>query len=257
MNDFEACRRDCQIGAKAVQNLLAAWTIFRRLCSDESFDSLLTSSLFATGVMRYAKPFTQARMEGGSGRYPLARLEATPSFSREMHAQLMSLRDTLIAHDDFTKIEPKLLFISIRPGPGKFSVPVQICVSNKCVSHPADRKDIEPIRDHAGLALRAITDFLGSDLGKLRNIALADPSGIPKPKYTNLYDTMNVPAGGAHFQFPDLNNDVWLVPSEPDFSLVQNGFRYDQMRIEWRFGGPEVIKLPDGCQLHIAPKKGH
>lgn len=52
---------------------------------------------------------------------------------------------------------------------------------------------------------------------------------------------------------PDLSDDPWLTPPEPDFSDVHNGFQYETVSLRREFYGHQKIKLPDGGWAEIKP----
>jgi len=64
---------------------------------------------------------------------------------------------------------------------------------------------------------------------------------------------MDIPADGARLAQPDINNEPWLNPGEPDYSTVHNGFIYETLRLKRDFHGPETIKLPEGTSFKISP----
>lgn len=256
MEEFVALRRNCQIGAKAAQNIRGSLTIFEKLCGADKFDHVIVGSLFCSGVIRYAKPFSQTKSADGDARYPSKLLSDAPGFSTEKHEQIILLRNTLIAHDDFTKIEPRLLFMSINPSGTDFSIPMSIAVANKCISHPSNDEDIQAIKKHVSAAFSAITNILWDDIAKLRALIIDKPSCLADAPYKGHYGTVDIPTSGIKLDRPDFSNDPWLVPTHPDFSLVQNGFRYEQLRVQRDFNGPEVIKLPNGDEFHISPREG-
>src|SRR5437899_9433594 len=116
MNEYLRCRRDCQIGVKAYQNIRASLLAFERLCTlVESDDHLLLSSVFHMGVIRYAKPFLGAESGAGLVSYPTQQLRKVSGFSMEIHRHLLTVRNTLIAHDDFDQIEPRILIFGFNP----------------------------------------------------------------------------------------------------------------------------------------------
>ena len=143
--------------------------------------------------------------------------------------------------------------MSLNPTGTDFIIPTAIAIANKCVSHPAEIKDIEAIKKHVTATFNSITSELWTDLAKLRALVIADPSRLAEAPYRAHYGTFDVPATGARLNRPDFSADPWLVPTEPDFSFVQSGFRYEQLRVQRDFNGPEIVKLPNGDEFHFTP----
>lgn len=56
-------------------------------------------------------------------------------------------KHTLVAHNDFNHISPRILTMCICPQDTNFQIPVSITVANKSISHPAD-KPPRPVGSH-------------------------------------------------------------------------------------------------------------
>jgi hypothetical protein len=253
MSEFLRRKRDCQIGIKAAQNLKGALGAFEKLCSNEIRDDVIRASLFSNAVVRYGRPFAQTKLEEGRTRYPLARVNNSQGFSSDLHEHLVLLRNTLVAHDDVSVIEPRLLFKSIKVAENDVTIPIAMAISNKCLSYPESVEDIQKMKIHVEATLRAVAHFLSDDLKELRAFVIANPHEVPKPSFQENRGAVDVPVEGMDFHFRDFSDEAWLVIKEPDFSLVENGFHYEQIRAERSFPGPEVIKLANGDECHITP----
>ncbi len=255
MNDFLRFRRNCQLGVKAYQNIRVSLLAFERLCTlIDSDDSLLLSSIFHMGVIRYAKPFLNAEAGTGVVRYPIKWLKKTSGFSMNVHEHLIMVRNTLIAHDDFDQIEPRLLTFGFTPEGSTNHILTSIVVGNKCIAYPADLDSTRKIQHHIAVALSSVQQKLFDDLGGLRFVRMTHPDQARQAeRYSQHYGTQEIPAGGTRLTQPDFMNDKWLDVEEPDFSAIHNGFRYEGIRIRRDFYGPEKFQMPNGDEFEIMP----
>lgn len=255
MNEFARCRRDIFLGIKAFQNIRASLSALERLCyMVDSDDHLVLSSLFHMAVIRYVKPFLNTETGGGPASYPLKHLKANPNFSMKVHEHLKEIRNTLIAHDDFEQVEPRLLFFGIKLPGVDFLVPTKIVVSNKCISHPSDLDGVEIMKKHVVSVLDSVASKIGYDIQVLRSIKIEKPEQAKEmEKYSKSYGQQDIPKEGARLLEPDLANEQWLDPKEPDFSEIHHGFRYEKITMKQDFHGPERIKLPNGYEIEINP----
>ncbi len=255
MNEFLLCRRDCFISIKAFQNVRAALYSFERLCAlVNSKDDILVSSFFYMGVIRYAKPFLRARSSSGFLIYPISQLKKRKDFSLNIHNHIIEIRNTLIAHDDFEQIEPRILSFGIKPEGLDITIPTSVTIANKCISHLADLGGALRIKEHISNVFRAIQDKLSSDIKRFREISIKRPEQAKEAeRHSKNYGKVHIPIGGKHLNPPDFMNDEWLNPVEPDFSEVHSGFRYENIKARMDFWGPESIKLPNGDVHVITP----
>lgn len=258
MNEYLRCRRDCLLGIKAYQNLRISLLSFERLCElIDSKDYLLISSFFYMGIIRYAKPFLNTKLNKGFISYPIKKLKNEPEFSEKMHTHLLELRNTLVAHDDFEKIEPRILAVGLQLQETDITIPRSICIENKCIAYTADLNSVLKIREHIGASLIGTKKKLTSDVTKFRSISIENPEQAKAAeKYHKNYGKMDIAIGGTTFNISDYNNEEWLNPSEPDFSEVKNGYHYESIKFRQDFNGPETIKLPNGYTIKITPSQG-
>lgn len=255
MNDFTRARRDCIVGVKAWQNLRASAAALDRLCSIiEAEDIVLLNSVFYMAIVRYAKPFIKSKLSTGFISYPTKTLKKAAGFSALMHAHILQLRDTLIAHDDFDEIEPKLLLAGFSPHGQDIHIPVWVVISNKCISHPAELEGAIKLKQHVQVTLNAVQEKLHDDMGKLRKIAIDHPElTATSLEYSNNHGTQEVPIGGIRLTPPDFGKEPFLDLQEPTFPEVQNGYRYEWAKLKREFYGPERITLPNGDSFEISP----
>src|SRR5690349_243891 len=148
MSLFDHCRRDCFRGAKALQNVQASLEGFHSLCAEfTGAKQLALASMFAFATIRYAKPFLNSSDgDGGSMKYPTKHLKGAAGYSIELHDHLIEVRNALVAHDDFSYIEPRLLMMTMELSGMK--IPFSITITNKCLGYPAELADAMKMRDH-------------------------------------------------------------------------------------------------------------
>jgi hypothetical protein len=257
MSAFEHCRRHCQIGARAlhaISNSLHAFSLMQSTFAQA--DHLNLTAHFSLAVISYTKPFTRIEAPGGrTVKYPTRHLKTVNGFSRELHAHLLALRHALLAHDDLTFVEPKLLTISMRVPPSNVSIPMSISITTKSISHPAHLADIEKLAHHVTCAREGVAGKLGNDIIRLRKLTIdyPDQAELARRYEGEPLGTFDVPAEGASFTVPQYSNNEWLKVEEPKFSEVQGGFQYLEMQVRKDFYGPEQIELPGGDVVHITP----
>src|SRR5262245_21081097 len=136
-DEVEHARRDCHLGIKAFQNVRWSWKAFEALRERKPPSSAdpVAAGLFHMGVIRYAKPFLEMQSGQGALRYRERHLKRADGFSASMHAHLLKLRDKLIAHDDFTQIEPRMLTVMSGPQAGS-SRPRMVVIANLILERP-------------------------------------------------------------------------------------------------------------------------
>jgi len=161
MNEFLRCRRDCFVGMKAFQNLRASLLAFERLCMLANCgDHFLLSSFFYMGVMRYAKPFLNTHLKSECITYPIKNLKKVLNFSINIHDHIIEIRNTLVTHDDFEQIEPRLLYCGLNLEKSDFLIITNILLANKCISYPSDLNGMNKIKDHIAVTFNSIQDKL-------------------------------------------------------------------------------------------------
>lgn len=255
MNQHEILSLNAKLGIKAIQNLAGSLKAFERMEALFTHrDDIGLSSLFSFGVIKYAKMFIESSTAFGKRTYPIRHLKIEPNFSTEMHKHLVEIRNTLIAHDDFESVEPKILQGCMGLNDGAIIIPVMIGVSNLCISYPEDLATINKMKCHVAAALQAAMKKLDQDLMKMRALSISNPElamcGI---KFKKDYGSKETPVQGEKVFPPDFMNEQWLNPDAPDFSNVHNGFRYESLKIQKQFNQHETIKLPNGDFVTIEP----
>jgi hypothetical protein len=247
----------CRRGIKACQSVHAAFVSSKRLLAESnSTDHEILSCLFSQAVIKYAKPFTPANSNEGKITYPVSQLKAAAGFSMKTHSHIIEIRNTLIAHDDFTMVMPRLVAMGIKLSGSNTLIPLSITMTNKCVSHPVEVKFLREMTTHIEIALKAICAAFFDDLGELRVLTIKHPEEAERESsYTQNYGSGEIPATGGRLNVPDYSQDPWLQVPEPDFSEIHAGFRYDTMTLRREFAGEEEIELPEGTKIVIKPSE--
>ena len=255
LNEFTRVHRDCQLGMKAFQNIRGALESFDRLLAlVDSSDHVVLIGVFQAGVIRYAKPFLNVETETGLARYRIRHLKSIAGFSTDVHDHLLELRNTLIAHDDFEQVEPRLLILNINANDTGVRIPMSITVANKCLGYPADISVANKLREHVAAALDGVQRKLYGDLDRLRQAALDHPDQAKSASsYSRHMGQQRVEAGGSHFVPPDYSDDPWLQTPHPDYSALHNGYHYEEASVRREFFGPQTIRLPNGETVVISP----
>jgi len=105
-------------------------------------------------------------------------------------------------------------------------------------------------------ALEGVDAKLAEDIKRIRSIAIEHPKQAEEAtRYSKDYGKDHIPAGGKQLTPPTSMNDEWLNPTEPDFSEVHNGFRYEHVAFKQDFYGPERIKFPNGYEIEFRRPK--
>ncbi len=261
MNEFQKAHRQCIVGIKAFQNVRASHQALLRLTDlVNSNDHLLASSLFHSAVIRYAKPFIQTKMSTGQIKYKIKLLKNEDGFNITIHNHIISIRNTLIAHDDIEILMPKILtegmhFSKIGKNCTNFFIPMAVTISNKCLSHPSDGDSVNKISEHVASALSGIQKKIYADIGTFREVALTfpDQAEAERTRLKTYQDGIIIPPGGTRITPPDTSNDPWLDAEVPDFSDVHAGFRYETLSLRRQYSGPEEINIPGEGRVVISP----
>jgi hypothetical protein len=258
MNKYEKILLDCKVGIKAFQNINASSMGFAKMLDlAKTEDPILMPSVFYWAVIRYAKPFLNSKFEGGVNiKYPIKCLKTANGFSIAMHDHLITVRRTLVAHDDFTEIPPRLLKFGIHIADENFFIPTSIAISNKCISFPISESIVGQMQLHAQSCCNAVHAKLIEDIEELRELTLSNPEVAMKDqKYTKNYGEAKIESEGSSIQPPDFMKDQWLDTPVPDYSELHNGYMYEEAKIKKDFHGPERIITPTGLVYIFSPSE--
>lgn len=254
MNQYEIAVLDAKIGIKAFQNIAGAQQAFGRFIELlPANDAVLLAALFAHGVVKYGKPFSETKDFRGQRKYKIKPLKAEPGFDLAMHEHLLQLRDTLIAHDDLRQIEPKVLVGGMTHNESGSFIPTSVAVSNKCIAYPTDPATAQKFLAHIGGVALGVCKQLNTDIARIRVTALANPAEAKaSEKYQQNYGQA-VPDANGRMTLPPFILNSWLSPVAPSFSEIHEGFHYEEVRVAREFVGPERIALPNGHILEMQP----
>jgi hypothetical protein len=243
---FQSALRECKLGVKALQNLLASQAAVDRLLPlGASKDWDLMAALFCAAVVRYAKPFVDSR---GATPYPTKRISGAKGFDKTMHDHLLVIRKKLVAHDDDDYPDPRLLLLAYKIPDLDLAYPAAIALSNKCLAYPADWNTLREIREHVAASIAAIQTKLGEDLHVLRIEWAKDQKQADRSLRVRVEDS---PSSSDWAPLPDYLKDEWLDVSTPNFSAMHDGFIYDQWHWKLDFHGKQEIPMPDGSVLEF------
>lgn len=249
-NAYDQATADAKLGIKALQNLSASVNCFERmLANDVAQDRLLLSSLFSSAVVRYAKPFGNQSDGKGNRAYKTKWLKTQTGFSDAVHKHLIDIRNTLVAHDDISIIEPRLMTMTLNVGgsPAMTSAGV----SNKSLAYPVDHSVVTLILAHARACVAGVHQQLDSDLARVRDEFLKDPvAANSKARFWESGTDISL-SGDNKALLPDLGAFSWFTPETPDFSEMHNGFMYEEFRHTKHFLGPHRVQQPDGTYIDI------
>jgi hypothetical protein len=256
MNKYEKALLDCKIGIKAFQNIKASSVGFSKILDlAEIKDPVLMSSIFYWAVIRYAKPFLNSQFEDGKRCYKTKDLKKVNGFSEAMHKHLITVRNTLVAHDDFTEITPRLLTSGMIMAEEDFFIPTSVAISNKCISYPLNFTTVQQMQLHTQTCCNGVHSKLIEDIEELRSLTLRFPEmARENSEYESHYGETKIEANSSPLiQPPDFLNDQWLNTPVPDYSELHNGYMYEEERINKDFHGPEKIVTPKGMEFNISP----
>ncbi len=164
------------------------------------------------------------------------------------------MRRRLIAHDDLTEIEPRIVASSVGHEGVSDRLIISMAISNKCLAYPVDFNSVEKIRNHVSAALKGVLGRLCEDMGAFRKIQREHPDQAREARrYSEELGKIEIQKGGVRLTLPNPSTESWLDVPEPDFSSIHNGFHYEEVRIQMNFHRPDEIQLPDGGTIKITP----
>lgn len=254
--EYERVLRDCRLGIKAFQNFNASvMGLDRMLKLEGEEDHVILPSLFYWSVIRYAKPFLTSDFDGSKFTYPSRQLKKVEGYSEGMHNHLILVRNKLVAHDDFHEVLPKILTFFMRHEEEKFNIPCSITVSNKIVSFPRSSETLSSMCCHVQACLKGAHEKIIVDMGRLRSMMLENQElAMELARYTQDYGGVKSDSDG-NFVKPSPLNDPWLDVSVPDYSVLHDGYQYEEARMSQEYNGPETLITPSGNNFfyHIFP----
>lgn len=248
----------CQISIKAFHNVGAAHdalVVLAETCEKQESNPVVLGSLFLSAVVRYCRPFTKTETPLGHSAFPTRSLKKVIGFRVDLHKHLLHLRNRLLAHDDLDELIPPILTKSIQPRGSKIRVPIEVAIANKALAYPAQAKAIIEIRDHIAAAHKGIGMKLNADMKAFRDVCADHQEESDRYfTYEGKMGSEHIPAGGKRVTGGiDISKDPFLVPDEPMFAEMPDGYRYEQVRVVGAFYGPYEVPTEDGGKVVISP----
>ncbi|MCP4988911.1 MAG: hypothetical protein GY928_23505 [Colwellia sp.] len=239
---FNSLHKNCKLGIKAFQNVSSSETRFTRMLAlFVRDDEDLLSALFSSAVVSYAKPFLRSKMGDSQVIYPIKDLKKKcASFEIDMHNHLIKIRNTVVAHDDFVDIDPRLLQVGVTAG-GLF-IPTTMIMSNKCISFPTKIELIQAILIHVSATKHFIYLKLREDITKLRQQIVQYPKTVKKSQYKKGFGNINNPTQDVS----NIKEDAWLDLPAPSFESIEKTYKYDEIKVGKDFTDYEKIETPNG-----------
>lgn len=244
---FAALHKNCKLGVKAFQNLRSSETrITRMLDYFVQGDNELLSALFSAAIVSYAKPFLESNIGTVNVVYPIKNLKKNcHSFDIELHKHLIKIRHSVVAHDDFNYIDPKLLQVGVDAN-GLF-IPTTMIMSNKCISYPSKVKFLKTILEHVSATKECIYLKLRDDLTLLRKQIIEHPNTVKKSQYEQDFGDANNPKQ----DISNIKNDTWLDLPAPQFESAEKEYRYEAVRVGKDFTAYEKIEVGNGVFIEF------
>jgi len=168
-------KQDCLLWLKAFHNLQRASKLLKRFSEKiNSRDHQIKEALFQAAVVSYAKPFIRTDMENRQASLSTKHLKLDKCFDSVIHEHLIDLRCKLIAHDDFTQIEPRYVWLSLQDlsNPEGLFAPFQAHLRNSCISYPQAGEDISRMRSHVSVARNGAMKVLDEKVVRTRKLLL-------------------------------------------------------------------------------------
>ena len=177
LDELQKAKRDCLRWLKSLHNFHRAGHFVDRFCHIQDSDDHIKEALFQVAVVSYAKPFTSAETSTGMTSQPIKPYRQMLGFDYSIHKHLMQLRHKLIAHDDYTEIEPKLTWVSISGALNSNNalIPIQANLRNSCISYPQDIDHSNQILTHIKASCEGTLQLLAAQVVETRRLILANP----------------------------------------------------------------------------------
>jgi hypothetical protein len=209
-------------------------------------DNDLLSALFSSAVVSYAKPFLKSKMANASVFYPTKDLKKKcDNFEVNVHEHLINIRNTVVAHDDFIDIDPRLLQVGVTTN-GLF-IPTTMIMSNKCISFPSEIESLKVILNHVSATKDFIYTKLRADLTLLRQQIIEHPHTRKKSQYKKEFGSFDNPTQ----DIKNIKDDSWLELPAPSFESTKHQYKYEQIKVGKDFTDYEKIETPNGDYIEF------
>lgn len=249
----ENLRHKCKVGLKAFQNISGGLNYLNRLLElPEPKDILLITSLFQSAIIRYAKPFTNNK---GAKEYPFKNLSKVIGFDKELHDHIIDIRQTLIAHDDFTIVEPALItsYIQIRPNDNElYKILYSTQMQNHCLMLPSDIEFIIKIQEHFYKTAEIVYKQLENDVFAHQQFIDINKGVIKEREQLYSTESLSIKSNQTfNVDVPDpfqigIGNSL-----APNFEIAPNGYIYETSQYKREYELPEKIISIAGTEYFL------
>jgi hypothetical protein len=249
--------------AKAVDSFGAAARSFQRLVElGVTADDQVRSALHTAGVVEYARPFSRNKTGKGDFEFAKSIIKDHPRYSEEIHQQLVTLRQKLIAHSDRDyadgRLFRKLFSLDIkRDGQTeRGEVFAGVCLVTQTVHALNDVTLAERYLAHVLAAEDAAHTIL---LKRLEDFALAGrefPDQIkaaapPESKRIILGDRFELSPDAQEVRLPNTVLNPHAVLSRPPLGFGLDGYAYRGFGVSGDLAGDVVRRDDDGTETTV------
>ncbi len=178
------------------------------------------------------------------------------NFDRHLHDHLITLRNTLIAHDDLTEIEPTFALLALEQTSAdeKIALPLQAYLRNKCLSYPNDVDVASSIHRHIKTTFAGIANILRESAAEMRDLYIRYPSEY------RLVSENKPPSHVASFvgdgvtttfrlDLSSMDSHPYLDVQVPEPPTALKQYAYTTCNFGVDFVGPQ--KFPDGQEFSL------
>ena len=249
--ELRQAKHDCLRWLKGFHNIQRSELFMKRFAEKaNSPDHHTKEALFQAAIVTYAKPFTETETGQGKGKLSIKPLKGIPLFEADTHKHIMELRHKLIAHDDFTAIEPKYAWLSLMDNsdPHRPLAPFQAYLRNSCLSYPQDKEDFGRMHAHMRAARDGAMRCLDQKVVKTRELMLAHPkeaqSVFPKRPGSTLEIIMgNGKTTEFHMDISAVERHPVIEVSTPHTPASFGNYRHTTVNVRISFNGPQGVEF--------------
>lgn len=249
--ELRQAKHDCLRWLKGFHNIQRSELFMKRFAEKaNSPDHHTKEALFQAAIVSYAKPFTETKTGQGKERLSIKPLKGNPSFVVDTHKHIMELRHKLIAHDDFTAIEPKYAWISLmgNSDPHGTLAPFQAYLRNNCISYPQDKEDFERMHVHIRAARDGAMRYLDQRVIETRELMLAHPKEAQSVFKERPNAALGIIVGNGKTK--EFNIDISAVEKHPVIEVSTphtpasfGKYRHTTVNVRILFNGPQGVEL--------------
>jgi hypothetical protein len=165
----------------AHHDVLAAHIFIKKLVDDwDTLEDVLRAALFQSAVTVYARPFVDNRNSTGPNRrfsIPSRVSRTIPDYDRALHKHILSLRQTLIAHQDTSVVKAQLSHMTLtNQQEGKPPLIVQTEGKVKALNAIAKKEIAEHYLKHMATSVAYLYEATQDSLGTLHKLRVLYPN---------------------------------------------------------------------------------